>query len=297
MTGFARCEARGAYGALVWEARSVNHRYLETFFRLPEELRLLEGDCRALATTKIKRGKLDCVLRFEPQAAGHTDEQHDERQSLRLNTGLARQLIRLCHELDSLDSGDHAAPPPRIDAMRLLQWPGVVRQPALDLESVATAALELLGVALDELAAMRGNEGERIKGLLLQRCADIEAIVAAIRAHRPRVIMGLRTRLDQRLREIIEKPNQERLEQELVLQAQRMDIDEELDRLQSHVAETRATLERDRPAGRRLDFLMQEFHREANTISAKAADLETTKSAVELKVLIEQMREQAQNVG
>ena len=283
MTGFAREERTEAWGELVWEVRSVNHRYLETFFRMPEELRVFETKCRELAAKKIKRGKLDCQLRFNRLVS--------EEQSLQLNEGLAKQVIHLCHEIEN--DLPHSS---SLNALNILRWPGMVKEPELQLDTAGAAVLDSFEQALDALTSMRAAEGQRLKELLLQRCQSIEEIVGQVRENRPQVIEAIRAKLNQRLQELIEKPDMERLEQELVLQAQKLDVDEELDRLQSHVVEVRDVLDREEPIGRRLDFLMQELNREANTLGSKSAHVETTRAGVDLKVLIEQMREQVQNI-
>jgi len=283
MTGFARIESREDWGELVWEVRSVNHRYLETFFRMPEELRAFEVKCRDLAAKKLKRGKLDCQLRFKKQLS--------ERQSLQLDEGLAKQVIHLCHEIEN--DLPHSS---SLDALGILRWPGIVKEPELEMDSVGSKVLESFGNVLDELLAMRAAEGERLKGMLLQRCDAIDEIVGNVRENRPQVIEAIRTKLNQRLQELTEKPDMDRLEQELVFQAQKLDVDEELDRLESHLVEVRDVLERNEPIGRRLDFLMQELNREANTLGSKSSHVETTRASVDLKVLIEQMREQVQNI-
>ena len=283
MTGFARVETREDWGELVWEVRSVNHRYLETFFRMPEELRTFEVKCRDLASKKLKRGKIDCQLRFKKQLS--------EQQSLQLDEGLAKQVILLCHEIEN--DLPHSA---SLDALNILRWPGVVKEPGLEMDSVGGAVLSSFGEAIDGLVSMRAAEGERLKDLLLQRCDSIEVIVKTVRENRPQVIEAIRTKLNQRLQELTEKPDMDRLEQELVFQAQKLDVDEELDRLESHLVEVRDVLERNEPIGRRLDFLMQELNREANTLGSKSSHVETTRASVDLKVLIEQMREQVQNI-
>ncbi len=283
MTGFARTEASEEWGELAWEVRSVNHRYLEIFFRMPEEWRVLESKCRELAAKKIKRGKLDCALRFRRSVSG--------RNALQMDSDLARQVIHLCNEMNA-----HLTNPSALNALQVLKWPGVVKEPRLEIDSVTTPALVLFENALDELRTMRASEGERLTGFLLRHCNDIEIAVKNIRRHRPQVIDSIREKLNQRLQELVEKPDQDRLEQELVFQAQKLDINEELDRLASHLVEIRDVLQRDEPVGRRLDFLMQELNREANTLGSKSFHAETTRASVDLKVLIEQMREQVQNI-
>ena len=283
MTGFARAEGREEWGELVWEVRSVNHRYLEVSFRMPEEWRELELRCRELVNRNIKRGKLDCVLRLRRSMSG--------QDALSVDRELAELVVRLCNEMDA--RLPHSVAP---NALQILQWPGVVKEPKLETDCVAGPILKLFESALDGLVTMRFSEGGRLGDLLLRRCDDIEAAVKNIREHRPEVIHNIREKLNQRLQELVEKPDRDRLEQELVLQAQKLDIDEELDRLASHLAEVRDVLQRDEPIGRRLDFLMQEFNREANTLGAKSLHAGTTRAAVDIKVLIEQMREQVQNI-
>jgi len=283
MTGFARIEDREDWGELVWEVRSVNHRYLETFFRMPEELRAFEVKCRDLAAKKLKRGKIDCQLRFKKQLS--------EQQSLQLDEGLAKQVIHMCHEIEN-----HLPHSSSLDALNILRWPGVVKEPELEMDSLGSAVLSSFDGVLEELVAMRAGEGERLKEMLLQRCDSIDAIVKTVRENRPQVIEAIREKLNLRLQELTEKPDMDRLEQELVFQAQKLDVDEELDRLESHLVEVRDVLGRNEPIGRRLDFLMQELNREANTLGSKSSHVETTRASVDLKVLIEQMREQVQNV-
>jgi len=283
MTAFARVESRQDWGELVWEVRSVNHRYLESFFRMPEELRMLEVKCREIAGQVLKRGKLDCQLRFRRELSG--------KQQLQLDEGLAKQLIHLCHELD-----DHMRDASVLNSLQILRWPGVVKEPELAMDAVSQAVLDTFRQALEQLSDMRATEGERLKALLQQRCDSIADIVEQVRDNRPQVIEAIREKLNQRLQELTEKPDMDRLEQELVFQAQKLDIDEELDRLESHLVEVRDVLDRDEPVGRRLDFLMQELNREANTLGSKSASIGTTNISVELKVLIEQMREQVQNI-
>ncbi|HET7921297.1 MAG TPA: YicC/YloC family endoribonuclease [Gammaproteobacteria bacterium] len=282
MTGFARDETRGAFGTLVWELRTVNHRYLDMSLRLPEELRGLEPDCREHVATVLRRGKLDAQLRFEP-AAGTAALQLDEGQ-----IGSVLAAARRIAEL--------AGSPPSLNALELLRWPGVVRQPALDLHAVSGAALNLLDATLAKLTAMRADEGRRIAGVLRERARDIGAIVREVRGHGDSLRTRLHDKLHARFQELKLAADPLRLEQELVLLLQRLDVAEELDRLDSHLSELEAILKKGEAAGRRLDFLMQEFNREANTLGSKSQDSAVTRLVVELKVLIEQMREQVQNL-
>ena len=282
MTGFARCERRHAAGVLTWELRAVNHRYCEIVLRLPEDLRMIEPGARELIAAHVTRGKVEASLRFRPGDAAAT---------LHVNRALLAAVLAQAREL-----GTSLANPAPLDPVRLLAWPGVVTEPEQDLAPVQEEALALLDEAVRMLGAAREREGERIRTLLRERCAVLEGWVAQVRARLPEVKTALRERLLRRVSQLVAEPDQARLEQELVMLAQRLDVDEELDRLGAHVAEVEHALARDEAVGRRLDFLMQELNREANTLASKAQDAETTRAAVEVKVLIEQMREQVQNL-
>jgi uncharacterized protein (TIGR00255 family) len=283
MTAFARADGAQQGAELSWELRSVNHRYLEAFVRLPDELRAMEPLVRERVNARLGRGKLECVLRgrWAPSQAA----------ALELDRDRLRAVLDACREIETR-SAEAASP----GVIELLSWPGVVREPEPDTGAAQQQALALLDQALDDLVANREREGEKIRQLLLTRLEGIEQQVAAVRLRLPEVRQKIRDKLSTRVAELVDKVDNDRLELELVMLAQKMDVDEELDRLTGHVAETRHVLERDEPIGRRLDFLMQEFNREANTLGSKSADGETTAAAVELKVLIEQMREQVQNV-
>jgi uncharacterized protein (TIGR00255 family) len=283
MTAFARQEAQGDSGTFTWELRSVNHRYLEIAVRLPEELRFIEAQVRAQVTNRLRRGKIECSLRYRPPSEGVARLSLDEQ--------VARPLVRLCEEIDAL-----AHNPAPLNSLEVLRWPGVLKTPAFDMEQLKAEALSALEKALNEIVATRAGEGARLVMFIIQRCGEIEAIVERIRIHLPQAMTRFRERLQARLELVQDALEPGRLEQELVLFAQRSDITEELDRLQAHMAEVRQVLEREEPIGRRLDFLMQELNREANTLGAKSADVETSQDAVELKVLIEQVREQIQNI-
>jgi len=283
MTGFARREARWEWGSLSWEIRSVNHRYLEVNWRLPEELRHLEADFRKLAGQHLKRGKVECALRLR------WGEEDERGMQLRMS-----MVQRLNEAVDTVSAQiGNCAPVSPLDVLR---WPGVVEEQQHDTDPAQSAALELLNDTLLELTEARRREGERISLMLSERCDGVAEMVASTRERLPEIREVLRQRLLDRIAKLELEPDHDRLEQELVLQAQKMDVDEELDRLDSHVAEVRRILRADEAAGRRLDFLMQEFNREANTLASKSQALETTRVGVELKVLIEQMREQIQNV-
>jgi uncharacterized protein (TIGR00255 family) len=283
MTAFARREVQAPWGSAWWELRSVNHRYLEVATRLPEELRALEPEVRARVGERLGRGKVDCTLRYQPAfAAGG---------NVRVNQALAEQIARASREIDQLIYN-----PAPVHSLDVLRWPGVLEADAPDMEAVGAAVLALLGQALDDLVATREREGAHIAGFLQARVGEMEPLVARARARVPEVVAATRERLRGRLAELRAEVDSQRLEQEIVLFAQRVDVAEELDRLTIHFAEVRRVLGEGKPVGRRLDFLMQELNREANTLGSKSADPETTRAAVDLKVLIEQMREQVQNV-
>ena len=289
MTGFARRELAHAAGTLAWELRTVNHRYLELSLRVPEEFRALESECRAAISASVKRGKVDATLSFRAAPGAGA--------SLDLDTVFLDELLKRAHEVSrrATAHGGEMTPP---SALELLRWPGVLKEPQHDRAPLLGAALATLKAALAELGTSRESEGERIALMLRTRCGQLEQQVALVRARLPEVRERIRARLEERLGQLTlpAEPNRERFEQELALALARMDGDEELDRLSSHVAETGKTLEAGEPAGRRLDFLMQEFNREANTLSSKSQDAATTRAAVDMKVLIEQMREQVQNI-
>jgi len=283
MTAFARRQVRDTFGELTWEVRSVNHRYLEANIRLPEELRAIEPGVRERVNQKLGRGKLDCGLRYL-SGSGVVGE-------IRVNQALVKQLLNAATEM----MGHlHSSPLPTV--MDIMRWPGVLETAEQDFTPVQKQALVLLDETLDELVAAREREGERLAGLIRQRVEAMREQVVRARERMPLVIQGVRERLAARLAEVSESLDQERLEQEMALLAQRLDVDEEMDRLNTHLDEVERVLDTDEPVGRRLDFLMQELNREANTLGSKSADSETTAISVEMKVLIEQMREQVQNI-
>ena len=282
MTGFARREQAGSWGTLTCELRSVNHRYLEPGFRLPEELRPLESDLRQLLGKHLKRGKVDCTVHLRGAQAA-------ERE-LRVDAGaLARVASALKHVTAAI-------PGTSVDAVEILRWPGVVEATTPDSEALLAAGRTLFQQTLDDLGAMRLREGKRLAELIEQRCANLGALVVQVRARLPEIQARIRTRLVERVAELAASVDKERMEQEIALQLQRIDVAEELDRLGGHIEETRRVMGSGEAAGRRLDFLMQELNREANTLASKSQDLDTTRLTVDMKVLIEQMREQVQNV-
>ena len=282
MTGFARREISGSWGALVCELRSVNHRFLESGFRLPDDLRAIEGELRQRLARELKRGKVDCSMT-------HRRVQGAE-SALEIDPAALERLLTTVREISRTLPGNHT-----VNALDVLRWPGVLRDESDHSEELLEAARALFGATVEELIAARAREGQRLRELLEQRCNGLDALVAQVRARLPEVHARVRARLDERLAELKANVDQERLEQELAILLQRLDVDEELDRLTGHIAEIRRVIGGSEPAGRRLDFLMQELNREANTLSSKSQDLDTTRSAVDMKVIIEQMREQVQN--
>ena len=283
MTGFARQAAECPLGTLTWELRTVNHRYLDVQFRLPEELRPSETDLRQQVSGQLKRGKIECSLHFRRAIS--------EATALKINQDLVMQLRAKLDELSEMLHESRA-----VDPIDVLSWPGVVSETEIDTGPLYEEASRLLDDTLAALGKMRASEGERIAEMIESRCADIMTISTSVRARMPDVLAAVRTRQQERIAKLNIEADPARLETELALIAQKLDVDEELDRLDSHISEIREVMASDEAVGRRLDFLMQELNREANTLGSKSADTETTKAAVELKVLIEQMREQIQNV-
>jgi uncharacterized protein (TIGR00255 family) len=282
MTGFARRELAGSWGTLTCELRSVNHRYLEPGFRLPEEIRPLESDLRQLLGKNFKRGKIDCTMHLRGAQAGERELRIDTAALGRVAEAIRRVLVEL--------------PRASVDAVEVLGWPGVVETASPDSEALLGAGRTLFQQTLDDLGAMRLREGKRLGELIEQRCAGLVTLVAQVRGRLPEIQARVRTRLHERVAELLASVDRDRIEQELVMQLQRLDVAEELDRLTGHIEETRRVMAGSEAAGRRLDFLMQELNREANTLASKSQDLDTTRITVDMKVLIEQMREQVQNV-
>lgn len=282
MTAYASAEIVTDAGALSCELRSVNHRYLELQVRLPEELRALESALRERVSARVARGKVDLTLRLRTSS--------DAPAALEIDEAL---LDRVLERANAIAGRVESA---RVDALALLAWPGVVREPRREGSQLNAAAGTLLERALDDFTATREREGERLGGFIGDRLQAISALIAQLRVWLPEIRAALRTRLESRLADLKLPLDSGRMEQELVLGLSKLDVDEELDRLETHVAEARRTLGKGEAAGRRLDFLLQEFNREANTLGSKSVDARTSQSAVELKVLIEQVREQVQNI-
>jgi uncharacterized protein (TIGR00255 family) len=285
MTAYARESREGEWGRAIWELRSVNHRFLELSLYLPEEFRLLEGAFREQIGAVVRRGKVDAGLRFEPAPGAAA-------ATYRVNLPLAEGLKAAATELNQCLSGTQQP----LSAVDLLRWPGMIEVRPPDPARLATPLAAALDRALVVLAETRQREGEKIRALLLARCDAVEGEIRRVRAALPEIMEAQRARLLARIAEAAVSVDPGRLEQELVFVAQRLDVAEELDRIGAHLEEVRRVLDAGEPSGRRLDFLMQELNREANTLGSKSVHLTTTAASVELKVLIEQMREQVQNL-
>jgi len=283
MTAFARCTGQGEYSHTVWEMRSVNHRYLEISVRLPEELRGLESAVRERISGLLQRGKVECLLRHNLMTA--------DVSGPAINMSLVRRLAKACRDIDA---EVHA--PSSLSAIDLLRWPGVVEGETPDMETMSGPLLQLLDSTLVTLVEVRRREGAKLKALIEERCALAAGQIATLRDRLPEIMEGLKERLRTRALELASGLDPGRFEQEMLLLALKLDVAEELDRLETHLGEVSRILRDGGAIGRRLDFLMQEMNREANTIASKSAHVETTGASVELKVLIEQMREQVQNI-
>lgn len=283
MTAFSRQQLEHEWGSLTWEIRSVNHRYLEPSIRLPENFRSLENPIRKQLRDKLYRGKIECLLRFRTVEANQID--------WHLNLDLISQLTKANLEINNNIGGDY-----KLSSLDILKWPGVISDQSIDEEIFNKEAMGLFEKALDDLMVVREREGASLRDAILKRIASIQRIIDSIQAKMPSIILKQKENLLNKLEDIKAEFEPTRLEQEITLLAQKADVDEELDRLNSHLQEAKRVLDSSGQIGRRLDFLMQELNREANTLSSKSIVVETTQSAVELKVLIEQMREQIQNI-
>ncbi len=282
MTAFTRQEAQYPWGSLSWEIRSVNQRFLEPHFRLPETLKALETAIRELQRKQLNRGKVESVLRFQPAQAN---------EQFSINEKLIKQLAGAAETISG-----HLQNPAQVNPLELMQWPGVLQNEEIDPEEIKKAALDLYKQGLKDLIKARAREGEELANLIVQRLDGIDAIVKQVRDVLPSILERQRQQIIDKLDSIKEELDPARVEQEIVILANKTDVAEELDRLDTHVNEVRRILKKKDPVGRRLDFLMQELNREANTLASKSIVTETTQCAVELKVLIEQMREQIQNI-
>lgn len=283
MTAYSRVSSDNDLGTVTWELKSVNNRYLDASLRMPEDFRFLDGPLRERLGKRVRRGKVDGTLRIEStqRAAG----------AIELNLELVEQIAKACRQIGGVlyDAG-------RVSPLDILRWPGVMESNAPEPGEASAAILAAFDTALDEFVDSRKREGERLAELIEQRLASIETIVAGVREVLPDVIAAGRERLENKLADIRDQLDSSRIEAEIVLFSQKVDVAEEVDRLDAHVSEVRRVLTLKEPIGRRLDFLMQELNREANTLGSKSVDTRTTGASVELKVLIEQMREQIQNL-
>ena len=283
MTAFARQTLENELGTLTCELKSVNHRFSEVSLRLPEELRPIEAQIREKIGQTVKRGKIDANFRYQPPPAQEVGFELDHK--------LISAIATASEDVENLLSG--------ISPLRttdILKWPGVLKAPVIEADRLGPEAINLLENALEELSESRAREGEKLKQMLLDRCDAMAKEVAKVQLRIPAAIEALRERIKEKLVEWQGELDETRMEQEIVFLCNKSDVAEEMDRLQAHVVEVKRVLEEDKPIGRRLDFLMQELNREANTLSSKSVVAETTRCAVELKVLIEQMREQVQNI-
>ena len=283
MTGYAAASREFAHGVLNLELRSVNHRYLDIQFRLPDELRSIEPQLREQLAARIVRGKVECRVTFATGASTH--------KALQLHEDLLRELIALSTKV-------RAALPEAagLTTADVLRWPGMLGTEAVSADELKQACRDLLAAAIEEFTAARRREGERLREILLERVANMESHLADVAPRIPQAVAAFQERLAARLKEALAGGDEERIRQEIALYAAKIDVDEELSRLATHVAEVRRVLAKGGGVGKRLDFLMQELNREANTLGSKSVDIAVTQAAMELKVLIEQMREQIQNI-
>jgi len=282
MTAYARKEFKGDWGTAVWEIRSVNQRYLETYIRLPEQFRGLEAVLRERFRKQLQRGKVECNLRFEASAANSG--------ALQLNEALAEKLI------ESANWVSKKAGKAKLNPVDILRWPGVMEAAEKDMGELSTDLLSFFNETLGEFLESRASEGEKLQAMLEQRLTGITEQADFVEGKMPEIIEWQRERIQKKFSDAKIELDETRVEQELILMAQKLDVAEEIDRLNAHVTETRSILTKGGACGRRLDFMMQEFNRESNTLGSKSISTDITKSAVELKVLIEQMREQLQNI-
>ena len=282
MTAFSRFEVKGDWGNAVWEIRSVNQRFLETYFRLPEQFRSIEPVLRERFRKQLNRGKVECSLRFNANAS--------EKNNLSLNKGLAEQLLQHAGWINEQTLNSQLNP------LEIMRWPGVMEAEEADMTTIQKEIQVGFEQALTDFIDARASEGENLKALIEQRLEGIVEQSEKVKAFMPEVIAWQRKRITDKFTDAKIELDSSRVEQELVLLAQKMDVDEEIDRLFSHVKETKSILKKGGAQGRRLDFMMQEFNREANTLGSKSINADITNAAVELKVLIEQMREQIQNI-
>lgn len=283
MTAFAGNEAEIGNLTLSCELRTVNHRYCDISFKLPDRLRFMESDLRTLIAAKIKRGKVECIINSKKQAK--------DGQSLVVDHDAVAALLEAANEIEQ-----QMLAPLSFSALDVLAFPGIQQESDNDREQLKSGVSALVDQTLGQLLEVREREGAQLGELIAERCLKMQEFVSSAGKRMPEVLLQLRSKLKDRITELVAEPDFDRLEQELVFLAQKLDISEELDRLETHITEVLRVLKQKDPVGRRLDFLMQELNREANTLGSKSADKEMTQISIELKVLIEQMREQIQNV-
>jgi len=283
MTAFAGSETEIGNLTLQCEMRTVNHRYCDITLKLPDRLRFAEADIRSAIAASIKRGKVECLISYKKQAK--------EGQSFSVNMNAVNSLLAATHEIEQVMQASLS-----FSALDVLAFPGIQQEPETDRELLHQGIVSLVNQTLEQLLLVREREGAQLGQLIEDRCRKMQAFVIQAGKRMPEVLSLIRSKLKERISELVAEPDFDRLEQELVFLAQKLDITEELDRLDTHISEVSRVLKQQDPIGRRLDFLMQELNREANTLGSKSADKEMTQIAIELKVLIEQMREQVQNI-
>lgn len=283
MTAFASSEAQIGSLTINCELRSVNHRYCDISFKLPDVFRFTESTLRTAIATQIKRGKIECGFNYKKQP--------QDGQAFQVNQQAVTALLAATAEIEALMSNPQA-----FSALDILAFPGIQQDQEIDKETLQQGLIRLLEAALQQLVITREREGQQLRLLVIERCDKMTDLVLAAKQRMPQVLETIRSKMQERVGELVANPDFDRLEQEMVLLVQKLDVAEELDRLETHLTEVQRTLDQNEPVGRRLDFLMQELHREANTLGSKSADKEMTQISIELKVLIEQMREQIQNI-
>ncbi len=283
MTAYAGNEASIGDSTLNCELRSVNHRYCDITLKLPDHLRFIETELRSIIAAKINRGKIECTLSYkEPSKDG---------QKFNVNIDAVKALLAATDQIE-----EHLLAPLSFSALDILAFPGITQEPNTDKTHLNEEITHLVKQTLAQFLAVREREGSQLKALIEERCIKIQGFVVLAGHRMPEVLLLIRKKLNDKITELVAQPDFDRLEQELVFMAQKLDITEELDRLDTHISEVLRVLKEKDPVGRRLDFLMQELNREANTLGSKSTDKEMTQIAIELKVLIEQMREQIQNI-
>jgi uncharacterized protein (TIGR00255 family) len=283
MTAFASSEAQIGSLTINCELRSVNHRYCDISFKLPDCFRFTESTLRTAIGNQIKRGKIECCFNYK--------KQRQDGQAFQVNQQAVTALLTATAEIENLMSNPHA-----FSALDILAFPGIQQEQEIDKETLQTGISNLLANALQAFIATREREGQQLRMLVIERCEKMTELVNAAKQRMPQVLIQIRSKMLERISEFVANPDFDRLEQEMVLMVQKLDVAEELERLETHLIEVQRSLDQNEPVGRRLDFLMQELHREANTLGSKSADREMTQISIELKVLIEQMREQIQNI-